>query len=193
MGGKFPASLSVFTATGRQDQPWRLSAVQATNPAAAPSWSVRPSFPPPSSTYTPTAGGQNYPACSSFGRSQQMENSSQRPAMKNLDSAEASRHRYIGAERRTETASEQPRFCKMDISARPSVIQSMRNPPPYKLQRMSRYPETLVGNFENKSPRKSEANLVSESICDDRETEIILKYIHKKFSKYQHIQTKLLV
>ena len=50
---------------------------------------------------------------------------------------------------------------------------------------MSRYPETLVGNFENKSPRKSEANLVSESICDDRETEIILKYIHKKFSKYQ--------
>jgi len=48
---------------------------------------------------------------------------------------------------------------------------------------MSRYPETLVGNFENKSPRKSEANLVSESICDDRETEIILKYIHKKFNR----------
>jgi len=33
------------------------------------------------------------------------------------------------------------------------------------------------------TPRTPKASLVSESICDDRETEIILKYIHKKFNR----------
>ena len=81
----------------------------------------------------------------------------------------------------------------MEISCRrPSVIQAMRDQPPCKLQRMTVYPETFVGNEgcsqakeRQTTPRKAEGTLLSDSICDDQETQIILKYIHKKFSKYQ--------
>jgi len=77
----------------------------------------------------------------------------------------------------------------MDIGSRPSVIQAMRDQPPYKSQRVTAaYPETFVdnqgSNFERiLTHRIPEASLFNESICDDRETEIILKYIHKKFNR----------
>ena len=159
-----------------------------------PSWRVQPSYPRPSSTYTPTAGRApaiNYPSSSSssFGSSPQQINY-QKPL--NLDVARAlhlPHHPIVPYP--TESASEEIGFPKMDIASRPSVIQAMRDQPPHKSQRMTAsYPETFVGNRDSRfermivTPRTPEASLVSESICDDRETEIILKYIHKKFSKY---------
>ena len=210
-----PASLlsaiSISRAQQQQEQPWVQQATdpgfkaggpsQAPRPTARlggqgglPSWRVQPSYPRPSSTYTPTAGQApaiNYPSSSSssFGSPPQQINY-QRTL--NLDVARALQlphHPIVACP--TEPASEELGFPKMDIASRPSVIQAMRNQPPFKSQRMTAaYPDTFVGNggsrFERMmvTPRTPKASLVSESICDDRETEIILKYIHKKFSKY---------
>merc|ERR1719234_149200 len=65
----------------------------------------------------------------------------------------------------------------------------MRDQHPYTSQRITHaYPEAFVGNGGSKFERMMthripEASLFNESICDDRETEIILKYIHKKFNR----------
>ena len=98
--------------------------------------------------------------------------------MKNMEAV----HPYLATELRAESAPE-GEFPKMEIrSYRPSVIQARRDQPPCKLQRMN--PEAHAGSTEREAiPRKAE----SDVICDDQETQVILKYIHKKFSKYQRI------
>ena len=83
---------------------------------------------------------------------------------------------------------ENPELPKIDASSRPSVIQAMRSTPPSKSQRISESMESYDRDPKNQPERnKSEENLVDvvgEAICDDQDAEIIMKYIHKKFSKY---------
>ena len=208
------AAFSLHTRAQQQEQPWWVSdeAAAGRSLKAGPSqvgqqprlgggglplpgWSVQPSFPPPSSTFTPTA--KNHSIYPDFGsKSQQIHDDYQRPAMKVLDVSRAPQLPYLP----TEPASEEEEgFPKMEISLRrPSVIQAMRGQqPPCKLQRMSAvYPETFVGDGACSQPEEREENprKVEPNLCDDQETQIILKYIHKKFSKYQNclVVTKLI-
>jgi len=59
----------------------------------------------------------------------------------------------------------------------------MRSVPSNKSQRISESLETYERNITNKAERiVFEESLVDEAICDEQETEIIMKYIHKKFN-----------
>ena len=89
---------------------------------------------------------------------------------------------------------ENPELPKIDASSRPSVIQAMRSAPQSKPQRMIESMESYDKDPMSQPERnKSEENLVDvvgEAICDDQDAEIIMKYIHKKFSKYILQQTE---
>ena len=157
----------------------------------SPSWSgPARSYPPPSSTFTPMAcQTPKYPPWSTFDRSprQTIDNnyhhSIQHSALPTV---------YPGARQLSfvppRGLDENPELPKIDASSRPSVIQAMRSAPPSKSQRISESMEGCDRDHMNQPERnKSEENLVDvvgEAICDDQDAEIIMKYIHKKFSKY---------
>ena len=157
-----------------------------------PTWSGQArSYPPPSSTFTPTAcQTPNYPPWSTLDRSPRQaidNNYHYRPVMKNitLPTVHPGGCQLSFLPPRENGFDEAPELPKIDVSSRPSVIQAMRSVPSYKSQRISDSLETYERNATNKAERiVIEENLVEEAICDEQETEIIMKYIHKKFSKY---------
>lgn len=157
-----------------------------------PTWSGQArSYPPPSSTFTPMAcQAPIYPPWSTFDRSPRQtidNNYHYRPVMKNLTlpTVHPGGCQLSFLPPRENGFDEAPELPKIDVSSRPSVIQAMRSVPSYKSQRISDSLETYERNATNKAERIIiEENLVEEAICDEQETEIIMKYIHKKFSKY---------
>ena len=158
----------------------------------SPSWigPARP-YPPPSSTFTPTAcKTPNYPPWSTFDRSPRQtidNNYHYRPVMKHsaLPPLQPGARQLSFVPLRENGFDKAPELPKIDVSSRPSVIKAMRSVPSYKSQRISESLETYERNATNKAERiVFEESLVDEAICDEQETEIIMKYIHKKFSKY---------
>ena len=81
---------------------------------------------------------------------------------------------------------ENPELPKIDASSRPSVIQAMRSAPPSKSQSesMERYDRDPKNQPERNKSEENLVDVVGEAVCDYQDAEIIMKYIHKKFSKY---------
>ena len=140
------------------------------------------SYPPPSSTFTPTAcRAPKYPPWSTLDRSPR-QTIHYRPVMKHSALSTI----YPGGRQLSfvpprENSFDDQELIKIDVSSRPSVIQAMRIAPPSKSQRMSKSMESYDRDPMSQPERtQSEEDIVREAICDDQDAEII----HKKFSKY---------
>ena len=140
------------------------------------------SYPPPPSTFTPTAcRAPKYPPWSTLDRSPR-QTIHYRPVMKHSALSTI----YPGGRQLSfvpprENSFDDQELIKIDVSSRPSVIQAMRIAPPSKSQRMSKSMESYDRDPMSQPERtQSEEDIVREAICDDQDAEII----HKKFSKY---------
>ena len=58
---------------------------------------------------------------------------------------------------------------------------------------MERYDRDPKNQPERNKSEENLVDVVGEAICDDQDAEIIMKYIHKKFSKYILWQTKVIL